>query len=751
MEVARITMNEELRIKITAQIADAQKNLKDIQSQLDKLGTDGEKSASKLGAAFGKMGDATKKALGVAAKATAAATAAAAAGVVALTKSAVESYAEYEQLVGGIDTLFKDSSQKVQQYAQDAFKTAGMGANDYMALVTSFSASLLQSVGGDTEQAAEAANQAIIDMADNANKMGTSMESIQNAYQGFAKQNYTMLDNLKLGYGGTKEEMQRLLEDAQKISGIEYDISNLNDVYSAIHVIQTELGITGTTAKEASSTIQGSAAAMKGAWSNLVTGLADENADFDKLLDNFIESVGTFGENLIPRIEVALSGVVNLISGLAPKIVAVIPKLVNTLLPKLIKAATDIVTALAQALPELLGAIVAVIPDLINGIITALGAIIDTLPTIIQAICDALPVLLPTLIDGIVTLLVMLCESFMDIIQPIIDALPTIIISLVEAIMSNLPLLIEGIITLILGIVEAIPEIIQALIDSLPTIISMLIEGLLGCLPQLIMGLIQLVIAITLSLPQILLSLIEGIINIFVGVWDGICNVFSAVGEWFGDNFGAAWDAVKGIFSAIGGWFADRWQDIKNVFSAIGEWFGDIFGGAWDAIKNAFSAVGNFFTGIWDKIKSIFGKVGSAIADAVSGAFKNAVNWVLEKAIGIINGFITAINFAISIINLIPGVEISKLKKLEVPKLAKGGVVDGATIAMIGEQGKEAVVPLENNLEWLDKMATMLVERMGGGNKPIILEVDGQVFAKTAISTINQNTEQTGRLALNIM
>ena len=261
-----------------------------------------------------------KSGIGAVGKAFAAVGVAAAAGFVAISKSAVESYAEYEQLAGGVETLFKDSADVLMGYADKAYQTAGLSANDYMETVTSFSASLLQSLGGDTAAAADYADQAIIDMSDNANKMGTSIEMIQNAYQGFAKQNYTMLDNLKLGYGGTKEEMQRLLDDAEKISGIKYDISSFADITQAIHVIQTELDITGTTALEASSTIQGSASAMKASWKNLMVGLADENANFDLLLENFIASVGTFAQNLIPRIKVALGGVINLIKELVPEI-----------------------------------------------------------------------------------------------------------------------------------------------------------------------------------------------------------------------------------------------------------------------------------------------------------------------------------------------------------------------------------------------------------------------------------------------
>ena len=213
-------------------------------------------------------------------------------------KSALNSFADYEQLVGGVDTLFKESSSKVQNYANNAYKTAGLSANEYMETVTSFSASLLQSLNGDTAKSAEIADMAIIDMSDNANKMGTSMESIQNAYQGFAKQNYTMLDNLKLGYGGTKEEMERLIADANRVKEANGEMADLSiesfaDVTEAIHLIQTEMGITGTTAEEASSTIQGSVSSMKSAWHNLLTGIASDNADLDKLLGDFISSVST--------------------------------------------------------------------------------------------------------------------------------------------------------------------------------------------------------------------------------------------------------------------------------------------------------------------------------------------------------------------------------------------------------------------------------------------------------------------------
>lgn len=286
--------------------------------------------------------------LQVAAKIGTAAVSAAAAGVAYLTKQAVDSFAEYEQLIGGVETLFKQSAGKVEQYANNAFKTAGLSANEYMETVTSFSASLLQSVKGNTDLAAEYANQAITDMADNANKMGTDMKMIQNAYQGFAKQNYTMLDNLKLGYGGTQAEMKRLLADAQKLTGIKYDISNLSDVYEAIHVIQTELGITGTTAKEAATTIKGSFAMVKTSGANLLTALSDDTQDLEKRVDDFVDSVMIAGDNVLPRVKVTLNGVSRLVEKMLPEIAEEIPDIINDTAPKMIKAGANVVVSLVK-------------------------------------------------------------------------------------------------------------------------------------------------------------------------------------------------------------------------------------------------------------------------------------------------------------------------------------------------------------------------------------------------------------------
>lgn len=446
--------------------------------------------------ALKKIGNAGK-AIG---KATLAASAAAAAGVVAITASAVKSYAEYEQLVGGVDTLFKESSKTVQQYANNAYKTAGLSANEYMSTITSFSASLLQSLGGDTVKAAEYGNRAVIDMADNANKMGTSIDMIQNAYQGFAKQNYTMLDNLKLGYGGTKTEMQRLLADASKISGIKYDISSFADITQAIHIIQTEMGITGTTANEAASTIQGSFGMLKASWQNLLTGMADENADFDSLLTNFIDSIGTVAQNLLPRISVVIGGIFKLVEGLMPQI----PALIQQLLPLVVSGAVSLLQGVASAFPQIVQTIVEVLPQLINSVVSAL------------------PQLLPALITGIVSVFSILASSFSDIIQPIIDNLPTIILSIVEALMNNLPAIIQGLIQLIIGIVQALPQIMAAFYQATPVIWQMILEGLIQSLP----------------------ILLSGLVSIVKTCWDALVSMFTTVGTAIGNAIGGAIKAV---------------------------------------------------------------------------------------------------------------------------------------------------------------------------------------------------------------
>ncbi len=354
------------------------------------------------------FGDRLKNGLATAAKMGAAAITAAAVGISALTQASIANYGEYEQLVGGVETLFKNSAAIVQEYADNAYETAGLSANEYMSTVTSFSASLLQGLNGDTAKAAEIADRAITDMADNANKMGTSIEMIQNAYQGFAKQNYTMLDNLKLGYGGTAAEMARLINDSGVLGDtIEVTANTVNEVsfdkiIEAIGVVQDQMGITGTTAAEASNTIQGSIASMQAAWTNLVTGLGDENANLDVLLERFVDSVATVGENLIPRITQVLDGIGTLIAGIAPVIVSALPAIIQDVLPNLIDASVSLVIAIVDELP------------------TIIKALVDAAPTIIQKVAEGL-------IQAAPILLTSAAEIVFTLVEGVIDSLPEII------------------------------------------------------------------------------------------------------------------------------------------------------------------------------------------------------------------------------------------------------------------------------------------------------------------------------------
>lgn len=324
---------------------------------------------------------------------------------------------------------------------------------------------------------------------------------------------------------------------------------------------------------------------------------------------------------------------------------------------------------------------------------------------------------------------------------------------------GSIGLIVGGVAMLVLGIKDLIENgySMEAVIMVAVGAITILIGVIWAMNAALLANPITWVVVAIMALVAVFVILwneCDAFRQFWIDLWEDIKVAFAAIVEWFKQAgaaiakfFVEAWNLVKKAWSAAAQWFGGVWQGIKNVFSAVGQWFGNIFTGAWNAVKKAFSAVGSFFTGVWNTIKNIFSKVGTAIGDAVSGAFKNAINWVLEKAIGIINGFIGAINTAISVINKIPGVNITKLSKLDVPQLAKGGIVDSATLAVIGERGKEAVLPLENNTGWMDALADKIASRNGGPSK-IVLMLDGRELGWANIHSINSITQQTGQLQL---
>jgi phage-related protein len=543
----------------------------DIKQAMGEAGEEGGKS---LNSSFGKV----MKTVGTA---SVAAAGAAAAGVAAITKQAVDSYANYEQLVGGVDTLFGDASKTVQENAANAFRTAGLSANAYMESVTSFSASLLQSTSGDTQRAAEIADMAMIDMSDNANKMGTSMESIQNAYQGFAKQNYTMLDNLKLGYGGTKSEMERLLADAQELTGVEYNIDNLSDVYEAIHAVQENLGITGTTAKEAGETISGSLGAVQAAWQNVLTGIADENADFGQQLEDLINTVTAFLGNMIPRIATALGGVGELISGLVPVLLDQIPALLETALPTLLNSVVDVVNAILEALPGIFEILAtSVLPMVVE---TAVNLIL----TLSNSLTEMLPTLIPVAIEAVLTLVSAITSNL----QPMIEASIQVILALVQGIMNALPILLAEAPQIIADLTNALTVAAPLLSDAAIQIILTLLNTLIENAPELLQFAVELVLDIGETLVT---SGLPAVINagdqLMNGLYDGLNKSFEKMLNKIPGLMSKLTNKIKKTFGIA---------SPSKVFAQIGYYLDE---GLAVGIEDGLTEVDNAMTGLSDSV-----------------------------------------------------------------------------------------------------------------------------------------------------
>lgn len=520
-------MNSEVLIKFKGDTGDIDKKTDNVKSNI----------SSKIGGVAKEIGSAFVKG-----------TAIASAAITGMVAKGISEYGKLEQSIGGVETLFKDSADTVIANSKKAYETAGVDANTYMEQVTSFSASLLQSLGGDTKKAAKTADMAIIDMADNANKMGTSIEMIQNAYQGFAKQNYMMLDNLKLGYGGTKTEMERLLADAEKISGIHYDISNLNDVYNAIHVIQGELGITGTTANEAATTIQGSAASMKAAFTNFLSGAGS--------IDEVISTIQTFGDNVMNAIvELApklIDGIVTLVNKLTPKI----PGIIKKILPTIISGAISLMQGLVQALPQLMGVLAEMLPTIIQELIN--GA-----TQVISALASQLPVLIPMVVNAI------------------IDGLLSIL--------DNIDLIINAGVDLLMGLIQGIITAIPLLVAKLPLIIQSIINGLIGALPQLISMAPQIIISIITGLIEAIPMLIEMAPQIIEGIITGLIKGFQKLFETGKEILSRLWNgishAIPNLLSKIPQIPSKIISGIKNGLASIVNIGKDIMKGLWNGIS----------------------------------------------------------------------------------------------------------------------------------------------------------------------
>lgn len=485
--------------------------------------------------------------------------AAAGTALVAIGKQAIDSYGDYEQLVGGVETLFGESAQAIQNYADAAYQTAGMSANEYMETATSFAASLVQGVGGDTAAAAELANTAITDMSDNANKMGTDISMIQNAYQGFAKQNYTMLDNLKLGYGGTQAEMARLISDSGVLGdSMEVTAETVNQVsfdkiIEAIHTVQENMGIAGTTADEAATTIQGSFSSVKGAWSNLLTAFAADGWDVGVYVDNLAQTIITAGQNIIPRIQALLPNIANGITNLVDGLLPYVSPAINTLLPSLIDGATSLLNAFTSVFPSILTTAVNAIPQLVDAAVSIVsnlvGALVNAAPSLLSAGYDLLMQLVDGIVNGLPDMIVRLPVVIQTFLDYVAEHLPEVLQKGVELINQ----FVNGILQAIPQLVAALPQIIVSITSFLANNWYKIIQAGFDIIVNLITGIMNAIPDLVASVPALIDALVQGFSNmvetymkigasIVQGIIDGIAAAWDGLVSWFN----SLWDSLFG-------------------------------------------------------------------------------------------------------------------------------------------------------------------------------------------------------------
>lgn len=560
-----------------------------------------------------------------------------------LGKSALDSVGQLEQNVGGVETLFGDAADAVIASADRAYQTAGMSANDYMSTVTSFSASLLQSLGGNTEEAAKVADMAIIDMADNANKMGTSMDMIQNAYQGFAKQNYTMLDNLKLGYGGTKTEMERLLTDAEKLTGVKYDINNLNDVYQAIHAVQEEMGITGTTAKEAASTLEGSMASAKAAWDNFMNG----SGDADQLADAF----ATAADNIVKNLAEIIPRFAETLPALGGAIIAQIPGLVAAIVPAVLSAGQSVLKQLQDAvldfdfagtadkvvqmitgfiesdgLGSLLDTLATIFTGIVNGISSMLPSLLPALVGLISYVVTSLLGQLPAILDCALELILGLAQGILAALPVLIEALPEVISSIVEFLISAVPQIIDAGIELLMALVDALPVIIDALVDALPQIIEATVTALIAAAPQIAKAGIKLLGALIEAIPVIVVELAKAVPDIVTAIIDVLAELPGLIGEvfaeivtdlveWGQQMLSNASTAMSNMLSQVNSIIQELpgkiWTHLVNAVSKVIAW-------GQQMLSNASTAMSNMLSQVSSIIQELPGKIWTHLVNAVN-------------------------------------------------------------------------------------------------------------------------------------
>ena len=762
---------------------------------------DATNTASKMSSVMKGIGSSAIKV----GKGLAVAGAAAATAVTALVSKSVGAFADYEQLTGGVETLFGAGGRSVEEYAQSvgksvsdvqgkydslmsaqnvvlenankAYMTAGMSANEYMDTVTGFSASLISSLGGDTNKAADYANSALVDMSDNANKMGTNMTDIQNAYQGFAKQNYTMLDNLKLGYGGTQAEMKRLLSDAQKITGQKYDISSFADITQAIHAIQTQMDITGTTAKEASTTISGSWGSLKAAFQNVLVGLTTGGDMFDQSLDALINTAVTFGQNIIPAIKGALSGVGYLIEGLAPVIGETIPPLINDLAPTLANSAVSLISSLVNGLTQNATQFSECLSNMIivavAGISTVVPQLLDAASKIVSNLMQGLTNSMPQIVNGAVTLVEGLVNGLVNNIPLLIMGAVQLVASLANGLIANLPRIIDAGVNLITGIVSASYSMMPQIIQNGMQLVVNLAVGLIRAIPQLIA-----------ALPRITGAIIKGFksvnwfdlgLQLIKSIWEGIKSIGSEMWNGVKEKTSELWGGVKNVVS-------EKLNNIKSAYDAHG---GGLKGATFAAIegvkeyyRTGYDAINQLTGGKLGEVVNAVGEKMEVVKGKFSEAFGNVKNTVMTIFENIKNGITEKISAAVNKVKEIFGSIADKVSEVwgkikgiikapkivqkgtvsiagvstPIPKLglewnAKGGIMTRPTafgyangkVQMGGEAGAEAILPLRT---FWNNLSQYIAESNKGGNTitneiKIVINADNKTADEIADDVIN--------------
>lgn len=762
---------------------------------------DATNSASKMSSVMKGIGSSAIKV----GKGLAVAGAAAATAVTALVSKSVGAFADYEQLTGGVETLFGAGGRSVEEYAQSvgksvsdiqgkydslmsaqnvvlenankAYMTAGMSANEYMDTVTGFSASLISSLGGDTNKAADYANSALVDMSDNANKMGTDMESIKNAYQGFAKQNYTMLDNLKLGYGGTQEEMKRLLSDAEKLTGQRYDISSFADITQAIHAIQTQMDITGTTAKEASTTISGSWGSLKAAFQNVLVGLTTGGDMFDQSLDALINTAVTFGQNIIPAIKGALSGVGYLIEGLAPVIGETIPPLINDLAPTLANSAVSLISSLVNGLTQNATQFSECLSNMIivavAGISTVVPQLLDAASKIVSNLMQGLTNSMPQIVNGAVTLIEGLVNGLVNNIPLLIMGAVQLVASLANGLIANLPRIIDAGVNLITGIVSASYSMMPQIIQNGMQLVVNLAVGLVRAIPQLIA-----------ALPRITGAIVKGFksvnwfdlgLQLIKSIWEGIKSIGSEMWNGVKEKTSELWGGVKNVVS-------EKLNNIKSAYDAHG---GGLKGATFAAIegvkeyyRTGYDAINQLTGGKLGEVVNAVGEKMEVVKGKFSEAFGNVKNTVMTIFENIKNGITEKISAAVNKVKEIFGSIADKVSEVwgkikgiikapkivqkgtvsiagvstPIPKLglewnAKGGIMTRPTafgyangkVQMGGEAGAEAILPLRT---FWNNLSQYIAESYKGGNTitneiKIVINADNKTTDEIADDVIN--------------